>query len=75
MARAPGCLTSPRVEGGWEKEGSEMAKSLSLSLFLLSPSRSWLWVQEATEAEKAKQDGGKWPGEPKTSPFTSYLFT
>ena len=27
------------------------------------------------KAEKAKQDGGKWPGEPKTSPFSSYLFT
>ena len=34
MARAPGCQTSPKVVGGWEKEGSEMAKSLSLSLSL-----------------------------------------
>ena len=36
MARAPGCQTSPKVMGGWEKEGSEMAKSLSLSLFSFS---------------------------------------
>ena len=35
MARAPGCPTSPRVEGGWEKEGSEMAKSLSPSFSFL----------------------------------------
>ena len=46
---------------------------LGCYIFLLSPSRSWLRVQEATEAEKAKakRDGGKWPGEPKTSPFFS----
>jgi len=39
--------------------------SLSLSLFLLPPFRSWLRVQDAREAEKAERDEGKWPGEPK----------
>ena len=77
MARAPGCPSSLQVEGGCGKGGTKTAKSLCLSLSLLlpPPSRSWLRVQEATKAEKAKQDGGKWPGEPKTSPFSSYLFT
>ena len=56
MARAPGYPTSPRVEGGWKKEASEMAKSLPLSFsFSFSPSRSRLWVQEATETEKARE--------------------
>src|SRR6185437_10974837 len=35
MARAPGCPTSPKVKGGWEKEGSEVAKSLSPSFSFL----------------------------------------
>ena len=37
--------------------------------------RSWLCAQDAGEAEKAKRDEGKWPGEPKTTPFSSFLFT
>ena len=63
------------IRGGmWERK-LWMAKvlflpSLSLSLSPFSSSfRSWLRVQDAGEAEKAKQNEGKWPGEPKTSPF------
>ena len=61
-----------------------MAKSLSLSLslslsFSPSPSSSSFSLlatgSGSDEAEKAKQDGGKWPGEPKTSPSSPYLFT
>ena len=74
MAMAPGCPTSLPDEGGCGREDSEMAKVLFFSLFLsLSPSsssfRSWLRAQDAREAEKVKQEGGKWPGEPKTPPF------
>ena len=54
-----------------------MAKVLSPSLFLLllPPFRSWLQVQDATEAEKAKWDEGKWPGEPKHPLSSHFLFT
>ena len=69
----------------FDSRGNVGAKALgwlrcSFSLFFsLSPFsssfRSWLRAQDAGEAEKAKQDGSKWPGEPKTSPFSSFLFT
>src|SRR6185503_19490927 len=50
--------------------------SLSLSLSPLPSSfRSWLRAQDAGDAEKATQNKSKWPGEPGTSPFSSYLFT
>ena len=37
--------------------------------------RSWLLALDAGEAEKAKWDKGKWPGDPKQPPFSSFLFT
>ena len=74
MAMAPGYPTSLQVEGGCGNEGSGMAKVRSHSPSSTS-FRSWLRAQGTTEAEKAKQDGGKWPGEPKASLFSSYLFT
>ena len=64
MAMAPGHLTSLRVAGGCGNEGSRMVKVCSHSL-ASSFFRSWLRAQDVMEAEKAKWDEGKWPGEPK----------
>ena len=62
MAKAPRCPTFLQFKGECGSEGSGMAKVLSLSLSL-SPSsssfRSWLWAQDAGEAEKAKWDESK----------------
>jgi len=71
---APGHPTSLRVMGGCGNVSSGTFKVRSHSPSS-SSFRSWLRAQDAGEAEKAKRDEGKWPGEPKTTPFSSFLFT
>ena len=54
----------PHGKGSWISDMSSIRRGM------------WerkLWM--AKEAEKAKQDEGKWPGEPGTSPFFSFYFT